>query len=127
MSILDVLRAGIKVADTIVKPLEATVMFKRFNTVDGFGSKLYYGTVNLKAVVEWKQQQLRTMSGELTVSRASILFLDIAALVKATGGEGVDDNDIITLPDGTTGPILDMTGFIDAGTGHPIATEVFLG
>jgi len=53
--------------------------------------------------------------------------LDIAALVAATNGAGIDDHDVIVLPDGTTGPILDMSGFIDAGTGHPIATEVFLG
>ncbi len=63
----------------------------------------------------------------MSVSRASVLFLDIAALVTATGGAGIDDNDIITLPDGTTGPILNLAGFTDAGTGHPVATEVFLG
>jgi hypothetical protein len=81
----------------------------------------------MRAIVDWKQKQLRLATGQLSVSRASVAFLDIAALVAATGGEGVDDNDLIVLPDGTTGPIIDMSGFIDAGTGHPVMTEVWLG
>jgi len=83
--------------------------------------------VDIHAIVDWKQKHLRTQGGELTVSRASVLFLDVNELKAATNNEGIDDNDIITLPDGTTGPIIDMAGFIDAGTGRPFATEVFLG
>jgi RNase P/RNase MRP subunit POP5 len=81
----------------------------------------------LQAIVDWKQRQLRTQEGILSVSRASVAFLNVQALSTATNGEGVNDEDIIVLPDGTTGPILDMGGFIDAGTGHPVATEVYLG
>jgi len=127
MSLLDVVRAGVKIADSVTKPLQATVNFQHFLSADGEGTRTYGGVVSLRAVVDWKQKHLRTSTGELSVSRASVLFLDVAALAAATGGDGIDDNDIIVLPDGTTGPILDMGGFIDAGTGQPVATEVWLG
>lgn len=136
MSILDVLRSGVKIADGITKPLQAQVQYWQYIGSDGYGAKNYHPTYNpesptngfkLKAIVDWKQKQVRTMEGILTVSRASILLLDITAVVFATSGDGISDEDLFLLPDGTTGPILDMAGFIDAGTGHPIATEVFLG
>lgn len=132
MSLLDVLRSGVAIADTVTKPLQATVQFRHFVGADAYGAKTYIPPASdppaeLVAIVDWKQKQLRTTSGVLSVCRASIMFLNIADLVAATGGDGVNDEDVIVLPDGTTGPILDMSGFIDAGTGHPIATEVFIG
>lgn len=127
MSLLDVVRSAVKVADKVTKPLQATVTLQHYVGENGYGAKTYLSAVSLPAIVDWKQKQLRTMEGVLSVSRASVMFLDVAALMAATNNEGVDDNDLITLPDGTTGPILDMTGFIDAGTTNPVATEVFLG
>lgn len=127
MSLLTILRSGVEIANKVTKPLQATVSYKRYLSSSGTGTKTYAPTVQLKAIVDWRQKQLRTQSGILSVSRAAVLFIDIAALFSATAGNGINDEDIITLPDGTTGPILDMGGFIDAGTGHPIATEIFLG
>lgn len=132
MSILDALRAGVRVADKVTKPIQATVAFRHFISADGEGTPTYLPPASrpplpLLALVDWTQRSLRTPTGELSVSRASVTFLDVNALSDATNGEGVDDGDIIILPDGTTGPILDMRGFIDAGTGHPLATEVLLG
>lgn len=127
MSLLDVLRTGVKLADTITKDLQATVTFNRYLSSGVSGGKTYGASVPMRAIVDWKQKQVRTPQGILSVSRASVTFLNIEEMVAATNGEGISDNDKITLPDGTTGPILDMAGFIDAGTGHPIATEVFLG
>lgn len=127
MSLLDVVRSAVAVANQVTKPLQPTVSFSRYTGSDSYGMQTYAPPVPLKAIVDWKQKQLRTPEGVLSVSRASVMFLDIATLVAATGGNGVSDEDRIVLPDGTTGPILDMSGFVDAGTGHPIATEVFLG
>jgi len=127
MSLLDVLRSGVAIANNVTKDIQAMVTLRHTTSSDSSGDITWGDPVSLRAIVDWKQKHLRSMSGELTVSRASVLFLDIDELNAATGGEGLDDNDIITLPDGTTGPIIDMAGFIDAITGHPIATEVFLG
>lgn len=127
MGLLDVLKAGVKVADQLTKDLQATVTYRR-HTGQGFsGDATYAADVELKAIVDWRQRQVRTLAGSLEVSRASVTFLDVDALLAATNNAGIDDNDVIVLPDGTTGPILDMGGFIDRTTGVPVATEVFLG
>jgi hypothetical protein len=40
----------------------------------------------------------------------------------------VDPRDRITLPDGRTGPIVEITGgMLNAGTGRPFMTQVTLG
>lgn len=127
MSLLTTLRSAVAVADDVTKPLQSTVSYQRRTGQDAFGDPTYAAAVDLLAIVDWKATQRRTSTGLLTVSRAVITFLDAAALSTATGGAGIDDNDKLTLPDGTTGPILDMGGFIDPGTGVPLTTEVFLG
>jgi len=128
MGLLDVVRSAVKIADNVTKPLQAEVKFEKSTGKDRYGKVNFdRAPVYLKAIVDWKQKHVRTTSGNLTVTRASVTFLDVAALAEATVNEGVNDTDKITLPDGTTGPILDMSGFIDPGTGQPIATEVFLG
>ena len=127
MSLLDTLRSGVKLADKITKPLQATVTYEREMGSDGYGSFTYASPVSLRAVVDFARKQVRTPQGELTVTRATITLLDVAAIVAATGGEGIGNNDRFTLPDGDSGPILDISGFIDAGTGHPIATDVMIG
>lgn len=127
MSLLDVLRSGVKTIDQVTKPLQSTVTLERF-TRDPSGYNPKFGPpIPMKAIVDWRQRQVRTPTGVLSVSRAMVMFVDIKEMEAATGGAGLDDNDRITLPDGTTGPILDMAGFIDPGTGHPIATEVYIG
>ena len=127
MSLLDIVRTGIKIADQQTKSLQATVTFERKLADTAYGPSGFGSPVKMRAIVDWKQKQVRTPEGVLSVTRASVLFLDVAEVAKATGNEGISDQDKITLPDGTTGPILDMSGFIDAGTGQPVATEVYLG
>lgn len=120
------LRDGIALANSLTMSLQTAndgktgiVKHTPFLSVDGSGSRTYGSTVLRPALVDWKQRQVRTMTGELTVSRASVTFLDPAVVI--------NDDDIIVLPDGTTGPILDMSGFIDGGTGNPFFTQVWLG
>ena len=127
MSLLNVVRSAVKVADSVTKPLQATVSYERKTGQDTFAQPTYATAVDLEAIIDWKSRQVRTATGILTVSRAVITFLDAAALSTATSTNGIDDNDKLTLPDGTTGPILDLGGFIDPGTGIPVATEVFMG
>lgn len=127
MGLLDVLRNGVALANKITAPLQGIVSYQRAGVPDGSGGIIPGAVVQLRAIIDWKQRQVRTISGILTTCRASVTFLDISALNAATDGQGIGDMDTIVLPDGTTGPILDMSGFIDAETGHPLATEVFLG
>lgn len=132
MSLLDILRSGVKIVDGVTKPLQPYVSYWRYVSGDAYGTATYSPAITsagaqLRAIVDYKSTQVRTKEGVLTVSRALITLLDINAVVAATNGLGIDNNDKFTLPDGDTGPILDIRGFVDAGTGHPIATEVVIG
>jgi len=128
MSLLDVLRTGVAIADQVTKPLQSTVSFSRAVVADdSYKTVSYPVTVPLRAIVDWKKTQMRTSTGTVSAIRPNLVFLDIAALVAATSGAGLSDLDKIVLQDGTTGPTLNLSGFIDAGTGHPIATECAIG
>lgn len=126
MGLLDVLRKGVQTLDSVTKDLQATVTYRRKTGNDGYGP-IHGSPVSLRAIVDYKSVQVRTTDGTLTVSRAVITLLNITEIEAATAGQGIDNDDIFILPDGDTGPILDIGGFIDRGTGHPIATEVMLG
>lgn len=126
MSLLDVVRSGVAIANKVTKPVQATVMYER-GTPGDYGVITYTSPVPLHAIVDFVARQVRTRSGVLTVTRATITLLDIAEVVAATGGAGIGNDDKFTLPDGDTGPTLDIGGFVDAGTTHPIATTVMLG
>ena len=125
MSLLDALRSGIKVADSVTKPLQGEVTYKRATTNTGYGVNEGSG-VKLRAIVDMKAGQTR-VDGVIRHYRVVIDLLDIAAVVSATAGKGVQSNDVFVLPDGSAQAIVDTGGFVDAGTGHPIATTVMLG
>lgn len=127
MSLLDDVRSAVKVTDEVTKPLQATVTYYRYVSSDGYGAPIFAPPKKLRAVVDYVSNQVRTQEGILTVSRAIVTLLDVAAVNAATGGAGIDNNDKFVLPDGDTGPTLDIRGFVDAGTTHPVATEVVIG
>lgn len=127
MSLLDVVRSGVKIANDVTRPLQAVVMYARETGQKSGYDPTYADPVPLHAVVDYTAKQVRTVNGVLTVTRATITLLDIAEVVAATGGEGIGNGDIFTLPDGDSGSTLDLSGFVDAGTGHPIATTVMQG
>lgn len=126
MSLLDVVRTGVAIANKITEPLQSTVMFARMTGNDGYGPT-FAASVPFKAIVDYKAAMVRTKSGVLTATRATITLLDVAAIVAATAGVGIGNDDVFTLQDGDTGPTIDLAGFVDAGTGNPVATVVMLG
>jgi hypothetical protein len=130
MSLLTVLRSGVKIANNVTKPLQTIVQYqmatKTFTSEKGATATLA-APVPLHAIVDYKSNQVRTRDGVLTASRCTITLLDIDEVVKATKGRGVTVDDKFILPGGETGSTLDVTGFVDAGTGHPIATQVMFG
>lgn len=121
MGLRDTLRNAVALTNRIVggdAGLQTTVYIKRFSGMDAFGTKSYDDPEPVQVLEEWKQRQVRTVTGDLTVCRASLQFL--VPMV-------IDENDLFVLTDGTESPILDMGGFVNPSTGQPFATEVFLG
>ena len=132
MSLLDVLRAGVKVADTVTKPLQGQVEYHRYTGQSGTGVRTYTPplgtrTVLLDAIIDLTQKSVKSFSGELEVCNAMVMFLNVAQVADATNDNGIGADDVLILPNGQTGPILTLQGFMDAGTSQPIATEVYLG
>ena len=127
MSLLSAVRAGVAVADKVTRPLQSKVSYRRWIGQDGNGDATFAAAVELRAVVDWTSRRVRTITGLDTVSRAVITFLDVEALSAATGGAGISENDSLMMQDGSTGPVLDISGFVSPETGNPIATEVVLG
>lgn len=129
MSLVAVLRKGVGTINKVTKKggLQATVTFRRSGANGLYEPSLGSG-VPLGAILEAKSTQSRTPEGIVTVTRTQMTLLDVQEIVDATSGLGfIKDTDTFTLPDGSTSAIVDTGGFIDAGTGHPIATEITLG
>ena len=71
---------------------------------------------------------VRTSTGADVVVRASVTFLTpLTANGAETRTEPIDPRDKIILPDGTTGPIVNISGPVDPDTGAPFLFEVLLG
>jgi hypothetical protein len=127
MALPDIIRSAVKTANSVTQSLQALVTYERSLGDNGYGAINYAPPIEMKALVDWKQRMVRTAAGQLTVTRATVTFLDVNTLLQVTEYKGLNDEDKITLPDGTTGPILDMGGFVDPGTGIPYATEAMIG
>lgn len=132
MGLLQTLRGAVKTAHKLTLDLQPTILYRQTTGQDGAGGKTYNPPVespaaNIRAIVEDKQEVVRTSSGQLSQSKTHITILDIATLSALTGGLGVKEGDSIVLPSGETGPILSVSGFIDRGTGIGLVQEVYLG
>jgi len=127
MSLRDALVAGVRVADSVTKPLQAIVTYERDLGSDADGVRTFAPPVPLHALVDFKAAMVRTRDGILTATRSTVTLLDVDEIIAATNGNGIGNNDRFTFPDGDTGPLLDIAGFVDPGTGHPIATTVLIG
>lgn len=112
-------RDGVKLANTMTASLQADVQYYKAGEMSGGGDIEYPATPELwPAIIEWKQKMVRTVTGVEAVSRAMVTFLE---------PHDIDEKDKMVLPDGTTGPILDMTGLVDPATGRAYFTTVWLG
>jgi len=127
MGLLDVVRSGVKIADALTKSLQASVTYRRCISTNQYGVKQLGSPVTLLALVENKQRKVMSPTGVIVDSNITITLLNVAAVVAATGGFGIRVNDEIVLADGSTNPVLNVGGFVDAGTNQPFATEVYLG
>jgi hypothetical protein len=126
----------LKTIDGVTKGLnlQTSFTFRRYSSSDGYGAESYGTSTTLMAVLEFKQRSVRTATGEMAQSTATLTLVDPAAVIAATpavtgGGKlgWVFTKDEITLPNGTKPPILNVGGFVDGGGGNLIPTEVYLG
>lgn len=116
------------IADGLVGTLQVEVSHEAWIGQD-VNVKPSYDTARLQlAIVEDEQRQFRSASGDVIYSQCRIDFLRPLAANGADGRkEPIDPRDRLTLPDGTTGPILGISGLVDVGTGRRFYSQVWLG
>jgi hypothetical protein len=117
MSLMSVVRSACLVADRVTKSLQPTVIHEAVAGIDGSGAITFAAPVPRAALVDYTQKIISSSNGQMIVSRARITLLTPVAVTL---------QDQFTLPDGTTGPILDLSGVIDAATGTLIVEEIAL-
>jgi hypothetical protein len=96
---------------------------------DDAGSGSYSQPVPFQALVVKIQKMVKKGDGQESMATTYIGFLEElpAHGVNSERDEPLDGRDIITLSDGTTGPILTNTGLMDQATSAPYLFEVYLG
>lgn len=119
MALADILRNGVKTASKIVESLKCNVTWVHVTTRDGSGTVTATSTSTVRALVDRSKKQIFTSSGVLATLDATLTFVDPIG--------AVDPDDVFTLPDGTTSPIVDTGGFVDPSTGRSFVNEVKLG
>jgi len=131
MSLADVVRSAVAVADRVSKPLQPEVTFAPWISESGFGDVEYrepFGDpIPINAIVEQKQR-LKLVNGQQVMTMAHLVILTpIADTDVPDRVNPIDPRDRFVLPDGTTGPIVDISGLIDKDTKRPFFAEVWIG
>lgn len=127
-----ILRSGLATAHRITGSLQATVQHERWKSIDGYGLPTYARAIDRTAIVEKTQKLIRTAGGAEVMAKTRLTFLtplsDLDTGSTITGRQHPTDvRDRITLPDGTTGPILDIEGMTDPTTDRNYFEVIFLG
>lgn len=118
------------IADNVLG-VEMDVIHKAITGQDGRGKPTYATPVTRRALVIQQRKQVYAGEGKSVWTRAYVGFLftvpDTAAVAPFVRNNPIDPNDIITLPDGTTGPIVLSGGLLDGETQKTLYNEVYLG
>lgn len=113
-----IVRSGIALADSLTESLQATVSHSANTGQDNFGADTYAAAISRDAIVEYKARQHQTGSGEIVQTQAKVVFLRPVTITA---------RDKIILPNGSTGPIVDIEGLVDPTTNQLYMIEVWLG
>ncbi len=121
MGLGSILRSAIATANSITggtDGLQVDVTVEAFDSYDGYGKPTYGSSETISCVLEQKTRFMRAPGGQEVVSKHCLTFVQPVE---------IGPKDRITLPDGSTGPILDIEGVMDSETSRAFCTEVTLG
>jgi hypothetical protein len=134
MSLADIVRRGVATANRVTKSLHVDVVHKAWTGQTPWGEPTYATQSTgadggpLKALVELKQSLRALPNGTTVMTKAKVTFMEPVPVNGAAGRtEPIDPRDFIELPNGISGPIVDVAGLLDPGTNEPYMTEVWLG
>jgi hypothetical protein len=129
MALDSLLRKGVALANRVTASLQVEVSHSAWIGSDSYDKPAFALPVPYDAIVERGKKAVRTTTGEEIVPRYVITFLrPIERNGTAGRDEPIDPRDLLTLPDGTSGKILQLPdGVLDPATNAPYATVVALG
>lgn len=132
MGFESIIRGAIQgIASPLLESMKIDVTHEAWLGQDRLGSPDFAAPQTLRALIEKSPKQLFTTSGSVVVVKATLIFLDPIADHTANTGyfrhNPIDPRDRITLPDGSTAPIIDPAGFLNSETERPFVNEVLLG
>lgn len=119
MALADIVRSGIALAKSTLSTGEllSTVLLAKWASQNDNGEATYAADVAYEALVTNADDRATTQTGETSVARCKVMFLEDVAITPL---------DRVTLADGSTGPIVRIDeGVVDA-TGRMMVT-VYLG
>lgn len=100
--------------------LQSTITIHPYTGETLYGVDTYGTPETVPAFVSYKQAPVQSRTGQTIISKASVIILK--KLTRA-----IDINDKIVLPDGTSGPIIDVSGFANPDTSKPFTNKIFIG
>jgi len=120
MSLADVVRRGVAVADRVTDDLQATLQYERWIAQTTYGTPSFAPVAPIRALIDRRQTTRRLHDGREVVIEATIV-------VPRTVSIGLKDR--LTFADGARWPILQVQGTVDPAnpTGGPYATEILVG
>lgn len=131
MALVDVVRAGVKIASGVTKSFQDVVTHQAWIGQDGAGRDRFAAAVTRRALVDRTTRNAETSTDVLVTVVATLTFLDpVLPTTPETGqvrANPIDPRDIFTLTDGTTAPVVSGGGLQDAGAGVPFVSSVVLG
>lgn len=120
-SLAGVIRLGIGILNdiTVAGGIQVTVIHRAYVAQDALGDgEPYAAPVSRTAVLKQLKHMLHGINGSETQDQSQLLFV---------GPVAITTNDHLTLPDGTTPPILEVNGVWDQGGAGRYYTVVKLG
>jgi prophage DNA circulation protein len=121
VSLATLVRKGVKLANRVTSSLQTTVQLRvASGTVSLYGKAALGNAQDVSALVDLTNKNMVGRDGNVHAVRATVTVLDATVTV------GYDD--VLTLPNGETGPIIEIRGgVVDPATGRSYAPTVFLG
>jgi len=118
----------VALANKITDPLQVTVQHHPWVSDNTAGEPQFGDPVARRALVERKRRLIRTEERRELIMVTLVTFIGpVTANGSPNRDEPIDPRDKVVLPDGTTGPILDVQGLLDPLTSRPYLYEVALG
>lgn len=128
MGLDTILRSGIALVDRATGSLQVTIVLSPWSGYGSYGEPTYGAPVLMQAIVDEKEGLRRLVNGQEVTQRAVVTIPRPITMHGAVDRrEPIDPRDLLELPSGYIGPILDISGPTDPITRAPYMLEVVLG